>query len=217
MEVLVEFLTALRGPDWHRHEPTLEACLRSWPPDPWMLAALLVTAGIYLRGWWVLRARDGRRWHSGHPVAFAGALATIYLALASPIEPLSGLLLAVHMVQHLLLMMLAPPRCGWPLRCCRCFADSPSRTRLLGWSAAAIALCAPADARYCASARGTAGVCGRDLVLAHPRGLRVRIAIELLALLPHVCFLAAALLFWYPVVRPYPGRRAGRAGYWCRI
>ena len=38
-----------------------------------------------------------------------GGLATLFLALASPIEPFAALLLQVHMVQHLLLMMVAPP------------------------------------------------------------------------------------------------------------
>ena len=41
--------------------------------------------------------------------AFLGGLATLFLALASPIEPFAALLLQVHMIQHLLLMMVAPP------------------------------------------------------------------------------------------------------------
>ena len=89
--------------------PTLDACLRSWPFAPWLLAALLLTAGVYLRGWLVLRRRDPRRWHGGQPAAFLGGLAAIFLALASPVEPFADLLLQVHMVQHLLLMMVAPP------------------------------------------------------------------------------------------------------------
>src|SRR5262249_38820940 len=89
--------------------PTLDAALRSWPFDPWLLAALLLTAGAYLRGWLVLRRRAPRRWQGGHLAAFLGGLAAVYLALASPIEPLADLLLAVHMAQHLLLMMVAPP------------------------------------------------------------------------------------------------------------
>ena len=40
---------------------------------------------------------------------FLGGLATLFLALASPIEPFAALLLQVHMIQHLLLMMVAPP------------------------------------------------------------------------------------------------------------
>src|SRR5437588_1434447 len=89
--------------------PTLDAFLRSWPFDPWLLLTLLVCAGIYFRGWKALHRRDSRRWHGGHVAALLGGLAALYLALASPIEPFAALLLQVHMLQHLLLMMVAPP------------------------------------------------------------------------------------------------------------
>src|ERR1700687_339596 len=88
---------------------TLNAFLRSWPLDPWLLIALLASAGIYLRGWLALGRRHWRRWHGGHVTAFFGGLASLFLALASPIEPFAALLLQVHMMQHLLLMMVAPP------------------------------------------------------------------------------------------------------------
>ena len=64
--------------------PTLDAFLRSWPFDPWLLITLLACAGIYVRGWKALRRRDSRRWHGGHVAAFLGGLAALYLALASP-------------------------------------------------------------------------------------------------------------------------------------
>src|SRR5205809_258644 len=89
--------------------PTLDAFLRSWPFDPWFLFALLLTAAVYLRGHRRLRRRDPTRWHGGQSAAFLSGLATLYLALASPVEPFAALLLQVHMVQHLLLMMAAPP------------------------------------------------------------------------------------------------------------
>src|SRR5437588_7087058 len=89
--------------------PTLDASLRSGPFDPWLLITLLVCAGIYFRGWKALHRRDSRRWHGGHVAALLGGLAAVFLALASPIEPFAALLLQVHMAQHLLLMMVAPP------------------------------------------------------------------------------------------------------------
>ena len=67
--------------------PTLDAFLRSWPFDPWLLAALGLAAGIYLRGWLALRRRNPQRWPAGPCGAFLGGLAAIGLALASPIEP----------------------------------------------------------------------------------------------------------------------------------
>ena len=61
--------------------PTLDAFLRSWPFDPWLLAALGLAAGVYLRGWLVLRRRSPQRWHAGRLSAFLGGLAVVYLAL----------------------------------------------------------------------------------------------------------------------------------------
>ena len=89
--------------------PILDACLRSWPWDPWLLAGLALTAGVYLRGWRFLHRRDSNRWPIGRLGSFLGGLAALFLALASPIEPFSFFLLQVHMLQHLLLMMVAPP------------------------------------------------------------------------------------------------------------
>ncbi len=70
---------------------------------------LVLTAAVYWRGWRWLRRRDSKRWTAGKLTAFITGLATIYLALASPIEAFASLLLQVHMLQHLLLMMAVPP------------------------------------------------------------------------------------------------------------
>src|SRR5262245_64388642 len=111
---------ACRRRDRRRSEAmrqTLDAVLFSWPFDPWLLVGLALTAGIYFRGWRDLHRRDSRRWSDGRLLAFFGGLFAIFLALGSPIEPFAGLLLQVHMLQHLLLMMAAPPLIwlGWPL------------------------------------------------------------------------------------------------------
>jgi cytochrome c oxidase assembly factor CtaG len=50
--------------------------------------------------------REGERWRA---VAFVAGLATIVVALDSPIDELSEQLLWVHMVQHILLLVVAPP------------------------------------------------------------------------------------------------------------
>ena len=41
--------------------------------------------------------------------SFLGGLLVIYIALASPLDAFASWLLSVHMVQHLLLTMVAPP------------------------------------------------------------------------------------------------------------
>jgi cytochrome c oxidase assembly factor CtaG len=187
--------------------PTLDAALRSWPFDPWLLAALLVTAGAYLRGWLVLRRRDPRRWHGGHLAAFLGGLAAIDLALASPIEPFADLLLSVHMVQHLLLMMVAPPLLwlGAPLFPLLRGLPRPVRVSWL-----APLLSAPPLRRLLG--RLTHPLTALALFVAAtwvwhaPPVYELALRSGAWHYLEHACFLGAALVFWYPVVRPYPSR-----------
>ena len=187
--------------------PTLDAFLRSWPWAPWLLVGILFAAGVYLRGWFVLHRRDPRRWHGGQLTAFLGGLTTIYVALASPIEPFAALLLQVHMAQHLLLMMVAPPLLWLGAPLFPVLRGLPRPIRVY-WAAPLL------------SSPPLRGLFGR---LTHPlAALPIFVAISWgwhlpplydLALrsdgwhyLQHVCFLGAALLFWYPVVRPYPSR-----------
>jgi cytochrome c oxidase assembly factor CtaG/polyferredoxin len=187
--------------------PTLDAALLSWPFDPWLLAGLLVTAGVYLRGWLVLRRRNPRRWPGGRLAAFLGGLAAIYLALASPIEPFADLLLQVHMVQHLLLMMVAPPLLwlGAPLFPLLRGLPRPVRVSWVG-----PLLAAPPLRRL--FARLTHPVTALLLFLAAtwlwhaPPVYDLALRSNGWHYLEHACFLGTALLFWYPVVRPYPAR-----------
>ena len=100
---------------------------------PGCRSRLLVTAGIYLRRMAdrasVATASAGV---ADHLAAFLGGLAAIFLALASPIEPFAALLLQVHMVQHLLLMMVAPPLFWLGARCFRCCAACRGRSACTG-------------------------------------------------------------------------------------
>jgi cytochrome c oxidase assembly factor CtaG len=83
--------------------------LPAWPIEPWILVPLLVGVGLYLRGWASLRRRHHARLTGWNALAFLGGAATILVALGSPIGDLAHRLLLVHMIQHLLLMMVAPP------------------------------------------------------------------------------------------------------------
>jgi cytochrome c oxidase assembly factor CtaG len=187
--------------------PTLDAALRSWPFDPWLSAALLLTAGVYVRGWLVLRRRDSRRWHEGRLAAFLGGLAAIYMALASPIEPFADLLLSVHMVQHLLLMMVAPPLLWLGAPLFPMLRGLPRPVRVY-WVAPL--LIAPPLRRI--FARLTHPLTALVLFVAAtwiwhlPPVYDLAMRSRTWHYLEHACFLGAALLFWYPVVRPDPAR-----------
>ncbi len=79
----------------------------SWPIE-WPLAAIAVAALLYLMGGRLsATASDaGKRWRGA---AFYAGLATLAIAVGSPVDAYAGELFWVHMVQHVLLMMVAPP------------------------------------------------------------------------------------------------------------
>ena len=188
--------------------PTLDAFLCSWPFDPWLLVALALSAAVYFRGWLVLHRRDAATLATPAGSArFLGGLATIFVALASPIEPFASLLLQVHMVQHLLLLMAAPPLLwlGAPLfpllrglpRPIRTYWIAPLfRSAFLRTLFGRLTHPAAALAVFTAASWGWHVPALYDLALRSP-GWHY---------LQHACFLGAGLLFWYPVVRPYPAR-----------
>jgi putative membrane protein len=90
--------------------PTLLGLVFGWTLEPAVLLPLLVAA----LGWiWMVRRIDRR--HPSNPVprrrsvAFLGGLGVIAIALMSGIDSYDTTLFSVHMVQHLLLTLVAAP------------------------------------------------------------------------------------------------------------
>jgi cytochrome c oxidase assembly factor CtaG/cytochrome c2 len=85
-----------------------------WSPDGSTLIPLAIATGWYAAG--IRRAMLERRTELISPartIAFAGGIAILFLALQSPIDTISAELFSVHMTQHLLLMLGAPPLLVW--------------------------------------------------------------------------------------------------------
>ena len=70
---------------------------------------LVFTALVYLKGWLPLRSNALKASTGWQALSFLVGLFLIWAAVASPIAALDHELLTVHMLQHLLLMTLAPP------------------------------------------------------------------------------------------------------------
>lgn len=79
--------------------------------DPLPLLALVLASGAYARGTIRLwgQVGQGRVVRRGDTIAWTLATAALLAAFAGPVEALSGRLLSVHMVQHLLLTVVAAP------------------------------------------------------------------------------------------------------------
>ncbi len=89
--------------------PFSQALLSSWANIEWVPAiAILATAAWYLLGVRTLHRR-GDAWPVGRTVSFIlGGLGTITVATEGPLAAYDTTLLSVHMVQHMLLSMVAP-------------------------------------------------------------------------------------------------------------
>lgn len=82
----------------------------SWSFDPQIWIGVAVAALLYTLGLrYSLRAGLTTRIPWWHCLCFAGGLATILIALESPIDTWSETYLWSHMLQHLLLVLLAAP------------------------------------------------------------------------------------------------------------
>lgn len=80
-----------------------------WSPFPLLVVAVLIAIAYwYLRADWRLAAR-GRRWPGHRTAAFLAGLVTVDLALQSPVATFAGTYFQAHIIQHLLLMIVAPP------------------------------------------------------------------------------------------------------------
>lgn len=90
---------------------TLTGAFTSWQLAPAAGAVLTVLAAAYLTAVWLIRRRTrrGAAWPASRAAAFILGLATIAVATQSSVGVYDDALLSVHMVQHLLLIMVAPP------------------------------------------------------------------------------------------------------------
>jgi len=162
-------------------------------------------AVIYARGFRRLHARMPRRfpwWRCG---AFMSGLSVLLIAIASPLAAFDDLLLQVHMTQHMLLMFAAPPLIwlgapqipllrGLPALVARRVVGPLIKSGPLRDGAAFLAQPAVCWIAFSAA----------TWVWHAPGPYQLALRSEGWHEFEHWCFLSSALLFWWPVVQPWP-------------
>jgi cytochrome c oxidase assembly factor CtaG len=184
-------------------EPVLPGVLLAWRLEPLVLIPIVVTAAV-----WIWLARAVARRHAAHPpaawriAAFLSGLMVIGIALTSPIETYEGQLFNVHMLQHMLLELVAAPLLllGAPATMALRAASPSVRPRLLAvlHSRAVAVLSFPLLAWVLFAAVNW----GWHFSTLYDQALEN----QWLHDLQHVTFLAAGLLFWWPVIGADPSR-----------
>jgi len=91
-------------------DPVTKALLFSWDIRFEILLPLTLLGAFQLIGWRRLRQRGAGRFANGWRLAsYLTGLTVLIVALLSPLDVLGGQLFFLHMSQHLLLTMVAPP------------------------------------------------------------------------------------------------------------
>jgi putative membrane protein len=99
----------------------------AWNLEPLLLVGLVLAAGAYRRG--RTRGREGHAWRAR---CFAGALVVVAVALVSPLDAMSAALASAHMVQHVLLVVVAAPLLALSAPSGRLLRGSPPVVRRAG-------------------------------------------------------------------------------------
>ncbi|HEV2249316.1 MAG TPA: cytochrome c oxidase assembly protein [Candidatus Limnocylindria bacterium] len=162
----------------------------------------VLAAIVYVRG-----ARARRSWPHWRTALFLLGLVALVAALASPIDPLALELFSVHMVQHMLLLVVAAPLllAGGPVRpLLRGLPSAVRRTvvRALARNTAFSALVHLLRHPLVAAALYVAGLYAWHIPVLYDA------AVENMTIhvLEHSWFLVTALLFWSVVIDPVPFR-----------
>jgi putative membrane protein len=183
--------------------PHLHHAVSGSSPSVFLSLILFLTALVYLRGWLSLRYSRVETTSAWRAVSFLVGLLLVWAAVASPFAALDHELLTTHMLQHLLLMTLAPPLIwlaapvrpllnGLPRR----FVESPL-VSLWHSRAAKRFTKALGRPRFCWLA-ASAALVGWHIPIFFALGMHS----PPWHLVEHVSFLATGLLFWWPVVQP---------------
>jgi putative copper resistance protein D len=177
----------------------------SWTLESIPTIGIVVAALLYVEGLRTLRARGGPAFPAWRVACFVGGLVVIFVALASPVDRYATMLLSDHMLQHVLITMLAAPLLllGTPvLLALRALGPRTRRAVLLPvlQSAPVRALASP----FLGFAAFATVMWGTHLAAVYEAAVRS----PGIHVFEHGAYLASALLFWRPVVGldPGPGR-----------
>jgi cytochrome c oxidase assembly factor CtaG len=186
--------------------PHLHNAALGSPGSVFLTLVLVVTALVYLRGWLSLRSRIVNATSAWRASSFLVGLFLIWVAVASPIAALDHELLTIHMLQHLLLMTVAPPLI---------WLGAPARPVLHGLphrfvESLPVPLWQSGAAKRFGKALGRPkfawlAACAALVGWHIPTFFALGMQSPVWHLFEHLSFLATGLLFWWPVVQPSPG------------
>src|ERR1700733_7979950 len=168
----------------------------AWSPPIVPTGTLVVLGLVYVRGWLAIRKTRPDQFPPWRLGSFLLGLCVIWFAIASPLDGFADLLLSAHMVEHLLLMSFAPPLLllGLPRIVTIHLLGPLIRIKLLRRLGHILIM--PLVAWFAMNLifLGWHVPAAYDFALEHEHWHEFE----------HICFLGSSILFWWPLVRPWP-------------
>jgi cytochrome c oxidase assembly factor CtaG len=184
-----------------------EALTDSWHLHPPIEALILLSSVVYGRGWWKLHQRRPDYFVFRHLLCFVAGEIAVFVAIASPLHELTEISLTAHMIQHVLLMMVIPPLIllGTPHLVLLFGLPDVMLHGVLrpffGWTPLKRLVRFLFHPVSCWIA-----FVATTLSWHTPVMFELALRSEFWHAVEHTCFLTTALLFWWPVIQPWPSR-----------
>jgi putative membrane protein len=189
--------------------PAYRAIFTEWSPPIVLTGTLIILSVIYTRGWFSIRETRPIQFPLWRLASFLLGLAIIWLAIGSPLDGFADVLLSAHMVEHLLLMSFAPPLLllGYPVVPLLRGLPRGVTVHLLG------PLIRIKMLRHLGHILTTPLVAWLAMNLVFlgwhvPAAYDFALEHEHWHEFEHLCFLGTSILFWWPLVRPWPTRES---------
>ena len=182
-----------------------QAIFAEWSPPILLTTTLLLVALVYIRGWFLIRQTRQTQFPAWRLASLLLGLATIWVAIASPLDGFADALLSAHMVEHLLLMSFVPPLVllGFPVVPLLRGLPKSVRNGVFGpliRSRSLRQLCHWLTTPLVAWFAMNLMFLGWHIPAAYDFALENEHWHEI----EHMCFLGTSLLFWWPIIRPWP-------------
>lgn len=177
---------------------------------PWLVTSLLiVSSAIYLRGWLRIRRTRPEQFPEWRLACFLGGMAAIFVALASPLDTMDDKLLVIHMVQHFFLMSIAPPLIVFGAPIVPMLRGLPRwliRRPLRPLFATGLL---PGAGAWITQPKVAWLLFNVSFISWHiPAAYELTLRSENIHNCEHACFLFTSIIFWWPVIAPWPFRQA---------
>jgi putative membrane protein len=180
----------------------------NWDIPPWVTCALAALGLVYTRGWLALRRTRPRILPVGRLLYFLAGICAIFVAVSSPLDTYSETLLFMHMAQHFVLMSVAPPLIVLGCPFVPVLRGLPrSFVRWIGGPFFRSGVAHRAQKLLsqlpCAWLAMNLAYVGWHI----PKAYEFALASESWHNFEHFCFFTTGVLFWWPIVQPWPAQR----------